>query len=134
MALGADNNTVLLQYTQYIVLLFYVHISNSLLGDKCCAHFAVFIDKFRLAHFRLGFIYKNIYKHMCNLCYFVYLWSKLHFQIDGFLLNRINTHVYTHCQYVMLEIGRDIHACYCAWEFDKFIDLNMLIAVIFPGT
>lgn len=34
----------------------------------------------------------------------------------------------------MLEIGRGIHACYCAWEFDKFIDLNMLIAVIFPGT
>lgn len=71
---------------------------------------------------------------MCNLCYCVYLWSELHFQIDGFLLNRINTHVYTHCQYVMLEIGRDIHACYCAWEFDKYIDLNMLIAVIFPGT
>lgn len=34
----------------------------------------------------------------------------------------------------ILEIGRDIHACYCTWEFDKFIDLNMLIAVIFPGT
>lgn len=34
----------------------------------------------------------------------------------------------------MLEIGRDIYVCYCVWEFDKFIDLNMLIAVLFFGT
>lgn len=24
----------------------------------------------------------------------------------------------------MLEIVRDIHACYCVWEFDKFIDFK----------
>lgn len=90
MALGADNNTVLLQYTQYIVLLFYVHISNSLLGDKCCAHFAVFIDKFRLAHFRLGFIrstfiYSKIYISTCVIYAIVYIYEVNYtFKLMGF--------------------------------------------------
>lgn len=89
MALGADNNTVLLQYTQYIVLLFYVHISNSLLGDKCCAHFAVFIDKFRLAHFRLGFIRSTFinkkYISTCVIFAFVYIYKvNCTFKLMGF--------------------------------------------------
>lgn len=56
---GVDNNIVLLQYIQYIyyiVFLFYVYISNFLFSDKCCVYFVVFIDKFRLVYFRLGFI------------------------------------------------------------------------------
>lgn len=53
---GVDNNIVLLQYIQYIVFLLYVYISNFLFGVKCCVYFVVFIDKFRLVYFRLGFI------------------------------------------------------------------------------
>lgn len=53
---GVDNNIVLLQYIYYIVFLFYVYRSIFLFGDKCCVYFVVFIDKFRLVYFRLGFI------------------------------------------------------------------------------